>query len=51
MQDKPYIIKTSNNYEVSLPDKDGDICVEFDCEKERAYFTKADLEFMLKRFE
>ena len=53
MNEKPYIIHTSRNYTVSLPDVDKEVEVETSNYKEdvRMYFTKEDVLKLLERFD
>lgn len=52
MNEKPYIITVGKlpPADVTLPDKDGDVCLEFDSETNRCYLSKADVEAILARF-
>jgi len=41
---------TSRNYDVTGPDSDGDISVEWDCDTNIIWLSKSDVERMLARF-
>lgn len=49
--EKPYIIHTHRGGIVSLPDKEGEICIEWDGEKEFIYFNRDDVLALLARFD
>lgn len=55
MNEKPYLITLrSDSLEVSLPDKDGDICIEkrnLFSDNERIYLSKDDVLKLLERFD
>jgi len=54
MNEKPYLITLRNDsLEVSLPDSDGDICIEnrnLFSDNERIYLSKEDVLKLLERF-
>jgi len=52
MNEKPHIITVGKlpKTKVSLPDKDGDVRLEFDSETSLCYLSKADVEAILARF-
>jgi hypothetical protein len=41
---------TSRGYEVTGPDKDGDMCIEFDVETNIIWLTRRDVEMLLARW-
>ena len=41
---------TSRGYEVTGPDRDGDMCVEFDVETNIIWLTRRDVEMLLSRW-
>ncbi len=58
MSETPFIETTSNGYEITGPDSDGEICCEVETHLlygaisgNLLYFTREDLEMMLRRIE
>jgi hypothetical protein len=51
MEEKEYIIYIcGGDYDVTLPDRDGEICIEDKCGENRVYLSKADVLRLLDRF-
>jgi hypothetical protein len=47
---RPWWEPTSRGYEVTGPDKDGDMCIEFDTETNIIWLTRRDVEMLLARW-
>ena len=47
---RPWWEPTSRGYEVTGPDKDGDMCVEFNTETNIIWLTRRDVEMLLARW-
>ena len=50
MDEIPYFDKTHRDYEISGPDKDGEIELEWNNENNRIWLNKEDIMKLLKRF-
>jgi len=52
MKEKPwYTTVRHGKYDVSLPDKENEICIEFNEETTRIYLSKEDVLKLLERFD
>ena len=47
---RPCYEPTSRGYDVSGPDSDGDMCIEFDVETNIIWLTRRDVEMLLARW-
>ena len=51
MEEKPYLVYIRNGmYDASLPDCDGEICIENEDSSVRIYLSKEDVLKLLERF-
>ena len=47
---RPWCEPTSRGYDVSGPDKDGDMCIEFDVDTNIIWLARRDVEMLLARW-
>ena len=51
LDEKPYSVRLRDICDVSLPDLDNEICIEFNEETTRIYLSKEDVLKLLERFD